>query len=302
MARSTTLRSRVGGLTRRLPKEPPIEPDYLDWRRFYEDREHHYATFADELGDHPDDGYLEWYRRGGYGYDPRESRLWLCDHTSLPDFRGTCLDVGSGDGFWSVLLSEWYHVYGVDPSPGGIELANAIKKRLPSKIADRIDCFRGDALEVTERYDVVFCRAPSFFNYPAEGRFDNSMYDWDRSNLRQVFEAENPETADQRVREYPRFSLGDGHEPYAGEFRSNLERMLAATKKLFVFIISSHPLMYGKYYGDTYAHDPASIDRVFGDYGRSSVKVVSNYIVAEIRDPRIPDPPPSEAVPQRARA
>lgn len=306
MARFTKTRARVGALARRLAeaapfvgeKEPPIEPEYQEWRKLYADRERHYATFGDELEHDPDEEtrlVSEFYQAGGSGYDPKRSRKWLYEHTAIPDFRGTCLDVGSADGFWSIILSEWYRVYGVEPAAGAVDVANAIRKRLSTKIAYRIEYFVGDALEVKDRYDVVFCRAPSFFNFPADGSFDESMLDWDRSNLRKVYEAEGHENADQLVREYPAAKGAEGYE-YAYKFRWCLERMLAATRQYFVFIISTHPLVFGQFYGNTYAHDPEMIERVFSDYGSTSVKLAENYIVAEITDPHVPDPPPSENV------
>jgi SAM-dependent methyltransferase len=142
-------------------EEPPIEEPYMRWREFYAARQLHYAEIVKELGEHGD-AYSEWYKSGGYGYDPRQSRIWLINETSLADFRGTCLDIGSGDGFWSWLLSEWYHVTGIDPVAGGVEVANVIKRRLPLTIQRRVEFIVGDALDAQNQYDVVFCRAPSF--------------------------------------------------------------------------------------------------------------------------------------------
>jgi hypothetical protein len=79
--------------------------------------------------------------------------------------------------------------------------------------------------------------------------------------------------------------------------------MLAATNKLFWFCISTNPLAYGEFTGNTYCHDPKTLEKVFSEYGKASAKLVDNSrVVAEIWDPRIPDPPPSESVPQRASA
>jgi SAM-dependent methyltransferase len=306
------VRSRLGSLVDRFrpapppPPEPPIEPEYLQWREMYANREQVYATFAEELrADDPEEEerrVSEFYIAGGSGYDPVYERRWLYEHTPLPDMRGTCLDVGSADGFMSIILSEWFHVYGIEPSRGAVGVANAIKERLPAKIANRIEYIHGDALEVEDRYDVVFCSAPTFFNYPPDGSFDESMLDWDRSNLRQALElSHDPETADRMIREYP---PEDREHPYAYKFRWCLERMLAATNKLFWFSISTNPLAYGEYTGGTYCHDPETIEKVFSEYGKASAKLVDNSsrLVAEIWDPRIPDPPPSESVPQKATA
>jgi len=198
MLRVNLVRKVIKRLHRLATFEPPLDGVHKQWRKFYRDRHIHYADILAELGEH-DDAYSAWYRAGGYGYDPKESRLWLIKETSLPDFRGTCLDIGSGDGFWSWLLCEWFHVYGIDPVEGGVELANAVKKRLPLAMQHRVDFMVGDALEVTEQYDVVFCRAPSFFNYPIFKPFDLTMLDVDRARLGEVFRQNDPSTAEAKL-------------------------------------------------------------------------------------------------------
>ncbi len=264
--------------------EPPLEPAFREWRAFYANRVAHYAEILAELGEHNDE-YSRWYKAGGYGYDPKESRRWVMRDTSIPDYRGTCLDIGSGDGFWTWILSEWFSVTGIDPVQGGVDLAEAIRRRLPRPIQNRTRFVVGDALDVTERYDVVFCRAPSFFNYPIYKPFDTSMLDLDRKRIMEVWRKSDPTTAEARLAAYPAAPTGFADKPlYAGNWRQYLEAMLGITDKLFVFILSTHPDYYGLYMGDTYNHDPAEVERLFAEFGRSRVRMDSTntYIVGEI--------------------
>lgn len=264
--------------------EPPLEEAYHEWRAFYADRHRHYAEILKELGE-SNDAYSSWYRAGGYGYEPKQSRLWLINETSLPDYRGTCLDIGSGDGFWSWLLSEWYHVTGIDPVAGGVELANAIKRRLPATIQRRVDFIVGDALEVDDRYDVVFCRAPSFFNYPIFKPMSEDLLDLDRKRLCEVWaKTDPPDVVAKKLAAYPPGSSFGRNHHYAGHWQEYMDRMMSITGKLFVFILSTKRDYYGVYIGDTYNHDPAEVERLFAEYGQSRVRVDSTdtYVVGEI--------------------
>jgi len=264
-------------------ENPPIEEAYLRWREFYAARQLHYSEILKELGDHGD-SYSEWYKSGGYGYDPRQSRTWLIKETSLADFRGRCLDIGSGDGFWSWLLSEWYYVVGIDPVAGGVELANAIKRRLPLTIQRRVDFVVGDALDVQDKYDVVFCRAPSFFNYPIYQEFDPAMLDLDRLRLREIYMKNDPATADAKIAAYPSPSSPTARHNYADKWREYLGKMMAMTTKLFVFILSTNKDYFGVYVGDTFNHDPKDVARLFAEFGTSRVTMDSTntYVVGEI--------------------
>jgi SAM-dependent methyltransferase len=273
------------------------DPVYRRWmemelRRQKGELELDLSTAAD------DDLYGQWYKSGGYSYNPLDSRDWLINETSLADLRGTCLDIGSGDGFWSILLSEWYHVTGIDPVVAGVEVANAIKGKLDPIISRRVDYVVGDALDYDVKHDVVFCRAPSFLNYPVEPNFSKDMLDLDLANFREVIARtdHDAERVERRVLEYAKSggfpyppppgvdvrSLADEH-PYANRFRECLEQMLALTNKMFLFILStSEP--YGRFVGSTYCHDPESIAKAFADYGDSHVRMCSDstYIIGEI--------------------
>jgi SAM-dependent methyltransferase len=278
----------VDGVSRLLRSEPPLEPAYYEWRDFYANRRAHYAAIVNQLkqkkeSTEHDDVYSEMYRGGGYEYDAYRQRRWIAAETSMADFRGTCLDVGSGDGFFCWLLSEWYHVTGIEPVEGGIELSKAVKQKLPRSIQRRVDFVVGDALKVIEKYDVVFCRGASFFNYPISGAFDPEMYDAHRRKLQAVYSQDDPSTASEKAAQHLRFVPDELK--YVGRWRECLEQMLAITNKLLVVIMWTNPSHYGTYVGDTFCHDPTEVARLFAEYGASSVRVVNRdgtFIVAEI--------------------
>jgi hypothetical protein len=269
------------------PDEPYMEAAYYDWREFYANRERNYADIIKELGER-DDAYSNWYRKGGYGYEPKQSRKWLLTQTSLPDFRGTCLDIGSGDGFWSWLLSEWYHVTGVEPMPGVVDISNAIKRRLPQSIQRRVDFEVRDGLDVDRKYDVVFCRAPSFFNYPIFGEFNPNLLDPERKRLREFHALKNPDSAEARTETYKSTALSAADvaylHSYAGHWREYLEKMLSNTNKMFLFIMWTSPVHFGTYVGNTYCHDPVEVEKIFKQYGECSVRLDDDqaYVVGEI--------------------
>ena len=77
----------------------------------------------------------------------------------MPKEEQTLLDVGCGDGVWSIVLSEYFNVTGIDNSKVGIE--NAIHFSKEHK--QNINFICSDIQIIKEKYDVVFCRCPSFF-------------------------------------------------------------------------------------------------------------------------------------------
>ncbi len=110
--------------------------------------------------------YDQFYgERGGF---KAASREWLVENTDLARGSGSLLDAGCGNGEWSMLLAEWYHVTGIDLSSEGI--AKAREARDASGFTHEQLNFRcGDVLDVSgEIWDVIFCRAPSFLNLPCE--------------------------------------------------------------------------------------------------------------------------------------
>lgn len=110
--------------------------------------------------------YDEFYaEQGGF---KAANRDWLIENTDLPEGRGRLLDAGCGDGEWSILLSEWYNVTGIDLSEKGVEVAR--KRAEEAGLGDDRVAFRaGSALDLgDETWDVIFCRAPSFLNLPSD--------------------------------------------------------------------------------------------------------------------------------------
>ena len=268
---------------RRFRHEPYLEPAYHELRAFYTNRQEYNNEIFKELGEYSDH-YSQWYKSGGFGDNLKNSRLWLLKETSLPDFRGSCLDVGSGDGFWSWILSEWYNVTGIEPSPGGVELSNAILKRLPQTIQRRTDFILGDALEVNDKYDVVFCRGPSFFNYPIYKPFTHEILDKDRARLRKIWkEIYSKKEFETKIAAYPP-QLPIEKFIYADKWRDYLVKMLSITNKLFIFISATRKEYYGLFVGGSYYHDPKEIQLLFSEYGSSNVRMDSSnsYIVGEI--------------------
>jgi hypothetical protein len=271
------------------PEDPGLPKEYAQWREFYAQRALHYPTILKELADRTD-SYSEVYRAGGYHYDPKWARNWILNETTLANYRGTCLDIGSGDGFWTWVLSEWFRVTGIEPVEGAVELSNAIRARLPLPIQKRTEFLLGDALEVNGVYDVVFCRAPSFFNYPIYKSFSRDLFDYDRARLIAVWRenGNSPAEIEAKLAAYPAPTLKlDGPEPvepYANNWRKYLEKMLSLTRDMFIFILSTKPNYYGVYIGDTYNHDPAEVGRLFAEYGHSRVRMDSTdtWIVGEI--------------------
>jgi SAM-dependent methyltransferase len=111
--------------------------------------------------------YDDFYRSGGFGYDKDIDRWrpWVAEHY-VREFGlgpGTqLLDVGCGDGFWSMLLAEnGIAVAGFDPSEGGIEIA---RERVPDGdfVVAGVD---GPLPWPTASFDVAFMRNLGTFCY-----------------------------------------------------------------------------------------------------------------------------------------
>ena len=229
--------------------------------------------------------YANWYATGGYGYEPAASRDWLIKNTSIGTglgWGGTCLDIGSGDGFWTWILSEFYNTTGIEPCVEAVDLSGAIRKRLDPEMRSRTSFIAGDALEVDEKYDFIFCRAPSFLNYPINKPFSEDLLDLDRKKLFGLWrETNSKEKAQELIDRYPPTgSLSGGK--YADKANEYFEKMISITNKYFLFILSTKEEFYGEYLGDTYNHDPDDVYEALIRHGNASVKVVDGYIVAEL--------------------
>ena len=231
--------------------------------------------------------YANWYTTGGYGYDPTQMRNWLVARTEIgrgAAWEGTCLDIGSGDGFWTWILSEFYQTTGIEPCVEAVQLSNAIKGKLGGPIAERTDFIIGDALEVEDKYDVIFCRAPSFLNYPINKPFSKDLLDLDRKKLFGVWRKHYPpEIAQQKIDRYPPANISDDYVwEYADKAKDYFKKMIDITGKYFIFILSTQEAFYGEYLGDTYNHDPQDVYEALKEHGDARVKVVDGYIVAEL--------------------
>ena len=242
--------------------------------------------------------YTNVYFDGGCGYKPEESRQWIVDNTSLPKFGGTCLDVGSGDGYWSWILSEWYNVTGIDPLSGPVDLSNSLKTILPPEISNNTHFIVGDALEHTpkDKYDVIFLRAPSFWNYPPRTDITidelEGMLDLDLKNIEQVWldDGYSREEVDAKLTEYKKYFTGTSPRDkemseycqYANNFEKYLQQMISICNKMIYFELSSREKFWGKFIGSTYNHDPKDIEILFSKYGKCNVKFVGGYVIAEL--------------------
>lgn len=270
------------------PKEPisvpeaPLDSAYQALREFYNNKQKHYIDILKELNIQ-DDAYSQWYKSGGFGYDAKYARQWLIDDSSLSDFRGTCLDAGSGDGFWSFLLSEWYNVTGIDPAAGGIELSQAIRKRLPKTIQRRTNFIVGDAFEIDNKFDVIFCGAPSFFNFPIHEDVTDNILDINRENEIKFYRKNYPQhEAEKYISTAPRL---EQQTPFKFSVKECLERLLAKTRKLFVLRLWTCEDFYGQYCGNSYCHNPDEVLDWFSQYGDARVCIDSagTNFIAEIR-------------------
>ena len=279
-----------------------IPESFVHFKDFYSNRTQHYKEIAEEIkasqrdnsSDENDGGwdklYNDWYLSGGWGYEPTWARSWILNNLSLSNFRGgTCLDVGSGDGFWSWVLSEWCDTTGVDPLNASVVLSEAVRKRMHPDIQNRTKFLALDALEVKEQYDVVFCRAPSFLNYPVGKPFSIDLLDHGRKNLEYCWlniNGYSPEVVKERLKTYPspadRPMIKEHAEKYADNGLEYLDKMLSITNKYFVFILSSKSQFYGQYLGDTYNHDPQDLVPILSKYGKTNIRNQGGYTIAEV--------------------
>ena len=285
------------------PPQNPVPESFAHFAKFYVDRKQHYKEITEEIKltqqNQPKSGTRHiadcenthnWYLSGGWGYDPTWARSWILNDLSLPLYAGgTCLDVGSGDGFWSWILSEWCDVTGVDPAATSIMLSEAVRKRLHPDIQSRTKFAAIDALEVEEKYDVVFCRAPSFLNYPIGKPFSMDLLDWGRKRLEYCWLHINryqPQKVKEMLSEYgspaDRPMIKEHIKEHADNGLRYLDKMLAITNKYFVFVLSSKPQFYGQYLGDTYNHDPQDLIPVLNKYGEVNIRNERGYTIAEV--------------------
>ena len=103
--------------------------------------------------------YREHREKGGSVYDIDWCRSFVGKYIATPKSEKTLLDVGCGDGIWSIVLSDRFKVTGVDNSAEGIRNANILREKRRSDAT-----FVEDSIEIIDtKYDIVFCRCPEFF-------------------------------------------------------------------------------------------------------------------------------------------
>jgi len=265
----------------------PWKP-FKDFCEFYKNMGSDYKEIVNSSDiDVKSDGvYNKFYTSGGYGYEPVSSRNWLIKNTSIGEgvgHGGTCLDVGSGDGFWTWILSEFYNTTGIEPCAEGVQFSNAIRKRLDPKIRNRTRFIIGDALGVRDGYDFIFCRAPCFLNYPINKPFSKDLLDLDRKKLFGLWRRTySKEKAQKLIGGYQKKSRVLNFLEYADKANEYFEKMVSIADKYFLFILSTKKAFYGEYLGDTYNHDPQDVYDALKAHGDARVKVVDGYIVAEL--------------------
>lgn len=103
--------------------------------------------------------YYDHMKENKFVYKFDWCKSFINTYIETPRESQTLLDVGCGDGVWSIVLSDKFNVTGIDNSKVGIE--NAIHF---SKIHKKNINFICDDIEnIKDKYDVVFCRCPEFF-------------------------------------------------------------------------------------------------------------------------------------------
>lgn len=94
-------------------------------------------------------------------YDISWCRAFIESRLDLPssDQRYSLLDVGCGDGIWSIILADYFNVTGVDNSSEAITNARSLNSRYELDVS----FLEEDLLKMTQKFDYLFCRGPEFF-------------------------------------------------------------------------------------------------------------------------------------------
>ena len=123
--------------------------------------------------------WSKWYNTGGYHYNTNTFKYELKNIPLITTFKGTCLDIESGNGFWSFCLSYYYNVTGIDPVSSSIYLSNKYKLFISNFVNNNTNFIVGDALKDIPdiKYDVIFARASNFFNYPMITEYNEDLKD-----------------------------------------------------------------------------------------------------------------------------
>ena len=107
-----------------------------------------------------DNFYDNHKKENKFVYDISWCRKFIDEYIEKPNESKSLLDVGCGDGVWSIVLSEYFNVTGIDNSKVGIENAIHFSKEHGKNIKFICD----DIETIKDKYDVVFCRCPEFFS------------------------------------------------------------------------------------------------------------------------------------------
>ena len=105
------------------------------------------------------DFYNTYKKKNKFVYDLNWCKSFINKYIEIPKNKTSLLDVGCGDGVWSIVLSDYFEVTGIDNSEIGIKNAIYFSKKNKKNIN-----FICDNIEIIkDKYDVVFCRCPEFF-------------------------------------------------------------------------------------------------------------------------------------------
>tara|TARA_X000001388_G_scaffold20926_1_gene13846 strand:- start:3659 stop:4288 length:630 start_codon:yes stop_codon:yes gene_type:complete len=193
--------------------------------------------------------YEKFYEEGGFHYNAAAQKRWLFENTPLQHYpkESTLLDAACGDGFFSFLLADYFDVTGIDVSTMGIEAAN---KRKAAENVPNVKFILGDALTLKGQFDVVFCRAPSFLNFPSS---DIQF----QKNLKKMFALCTQEL----------YFIMSTKPPY--------ERWQPSD----IFTTESDTEWVNSRW---YYHDPVVLQEVFDTLGTATVHKKGNYLVAHV--------------------
>lgn len=191
------------------------------------------------------------FKDGEYKYSKAERDI--LNQTSLAGGSGTLIDVGCGGGIWSIVLSKWYHVYGVDNSKMAIEHAKKlyVKHKKNNNIKYDINFVCDDVFNIAGRkFDIAYCRSPEFFGaFPVESdEFINALeFLLSITNKKLVLSLASMEPFDRYVSRY--------------SDQTSKEYFDGAT---------------------SYFHDPKKIEALFKKYGKTKVSYIPGRITAEL--------------------
>lgn len=188
--------------------------------------------------------YEEFYfkKDNPWNYNYKNEILYLKKNTSIDNFKGTLLDVGCGDGFFSNLLSEFkdenkkkkFIVTGSDLC---IEAIKKCKNKYKN-----INFICENTLENKKKYDILFCRAPQFLDIDSNSK--DFLY-----------------LISKLIKKTNKYLL------FIRSVKPNKE------EKYFKYNIVP---------GKCWNHKKEKIYKIFSNFGKCNVKYVNNMLIAEL--------------------